>query len=118
MANLPEHGYIKFGDAAIPFVNADSFITNHILTTSGAQTITIPTGDNDGKARLGFISADGDFWLRYGGTAAVPSASVTDGTGSERNPASIAIGSGLTSISAIATLANATVRKISVRWYR
>lgn len=46
-----------------------------------AEAITIPAG----STHVAF-SATSDFYMRFNATAAVPSADVTDGTGSELNP--------------------------------
>lgn len=69
-----------------------------VLAANTAETYTIPTG-----ARFLLFSADGDFYVRYAGTAAIPAADITNGSGSELNPAMRYVKS-LSSISIIAPL--------------
>lgn len=117
MADIPSSSSLSVGNDSAPLVNSDTFITNHALGTAGAHTITVPVGDDLARARIGLFSADGDFWVRYGGTAAIPTANVTDGTGSERNPDKRSFGD-ISSFSMIAAPGNGAVRKVSIVWYR
>ena len=68
-----------------------------VLAAGVAETYTLPSG-----CRYVMFSADGDFYARYAGTAAVPTTEVTDGTGAELNPAVRYVGD-QTTISVIAS---------------
>jgi len=52
-----------------------------ILSPGAPKSVSVPEG-----ARVVVLSADGDFWCRIGGPAAVPTSDVLDGTASELNP--------------------------------
>jgi len=54
-----------------------------VLEANVAETYTVPTG-----CYLLVFNAPGGFWVRKGGTAAIPAADVTDGTAPVYNPAS------------------------------
>jgi hypothetical protein len=95
---------IGLRDAALP---CGRYVTNHVLATDTAETVTVPAG-----AAYAFFSFDGDFWRRVGGTAAVPTTEVVDGTGVELNPTWSAL-DGVTSFSIVAGAA----RKGSITWY-
>lgn len=56
-------------------------IHNFVLAADSETTFTVPANVN-----VVLFSATGDFWVRTTGTAAAPSADVTDGDGSELNP--------------------------------
>jgi len=58
------------------------YVDARVLAAATAETVTVPTGCN-----LMLFSATGAFYVRSGGTAAVPAADVTDGTGSALSPA-------------------------------
>ena len=59
-----------------------SWVDNRVLAAGVAETVTVP-------ANCDFIifGSNAIFYLRYGGTAAIPGADVTDGTGVEVQPA-------------------------------
>ena len=61
---------------------APSYIDARFLAATTNEAHTIPTG-----ARIVVFSAEADFWARPDATAAIPSADVTDGSGSQLNPA-------------------------------
>jgi len=52
------------------------------LAAGVEKTVTVPTGAN-----FCIFSGDADFYVRPDATAALPAGDVTDGTGSELNPA-------------------------------
>lgn len=56
-------------------------IDARVLAGTVAESHTVPTG-----ARFVAFSGTGDFYVRYGNTAAIPAADVTNGTASELNP--------------------------------
>lgn len=49
------------------------------LDDANAKSYTVPS-----TAKYALLSSDGNFWVRVGDTAAVPTTDVTDGTGSFR----------------------------------
>lgn len=63
------------------FAIPQGYVNNYVLTASTNKAVTIPSG-----ARYAVFAASADIWVRVGGTASIPSADVTDGTGSELNP--------------------------------
>jgi hypothetical protein len=63
-------------------LDAPKYVDSRVLAANTAETVTIPY-----NAASVFFSANNDFFVCWdGGTAAVPAADVTDGTGSELNP--------------------------------
>jgi hypothetical protein len=66
-------------------------IDARVLAVSAAESHTIPTG-----ARYVMFSANGDFYANFAGTAAIPTADVTDGTASILNPQLRTIGAATT----------------------
>ena len=56
-------------------------VLNQVLAANVAETVTVPS-DCD----FMIFGASAIFYIRTGGTAAVPAADVTDGTGSEITP--------------------------------
>lgn len=59
-----------------------TFVNASVLGIATAETVTVATDCN-----IIVFSANADFYVRWdGGTAAVPSGDVTDGTASELNP--------------------------------
>lgn len=87
---------------------APTWIDARVLAVSTAESHTIPTG-----ALWVVFSSNCNFYANPNGTAAVPAADVTDGTGSELNPTAWRI-EGLTSISLIAP----TVCIITMSYYK
>ncbi len=71
---------------------APTYVNDRVLATDTAETETVPTFDT---SRSGYrvdaiYSANcADYYIRFGGTAAAPSADVSDGTGSEHNPSAL-----------------------------
>lgn len=97
---------------------AGRWVTNHSLTAAAAKTITVPAG-----ARWVIFSAQANLWVNFnGGTAVVPSADVTDGSGSYYNPPAVYVGA--VSANGVLYPALATISVISdttwvltVMWY-
>lgn len=87
-------------------LGAPEYTNARVLAANTAESVTIPDGCN-----LVNFSGNADFYVRYNGTATVPSGDVTDGTAAELNPAlrRIATGDGSASFSIIAPVANTTV---------
>ena len=56
-------------------------VLNQVLAAGVAETVTVPS-----SCDFIVFGATGTFYVRTGGTAAVPIADVTDGTGSEVSP--------------------------------
>ena len=63
------------------FAVKQGYVNNYVLTANTNTAVTVPTG-----ASYAVFSATVDIWVNIGGTAAVPSTNVTDGTGSDLNP--------------------------------
>lgn len=82
------------------------YVDARILAANTAETVTTP---ND--AEFVIFSGNADFYVRYNGTATVPSGDVNDGTASELNPTArhIKKGNGTNGFSIIAPVANTTV---------
>jgi len=86
------------------------YVNDYVLTAGTAKTVSVPA-----NARYAFISANGDIWANFsGGTAAIPVADITDGSGSELNPTVRYMHAALSSFSLISA-ANALV---SIAWYQ
>lgn len=62
-------------------LNACDHIDARVLAANTAEAHTVPTG-----ATHVVFSGTADFYVNYGGTAAVPAADVTNGSASELNP--------------------------------
>ena len=67
---------------------APSYVNAQVLAANVNETISVPTGAN----AVIFSSNCTAFYVKIGTTAAVPAADVTDGSGSELNPASWFVG--------------------------
>lgn len=65
-------------------IHLPRYVDARVLTASNAETVTIPS-DADFVVFSGNIAL-ADYYVRIGGTAAVPGADITDGTGSFANP--------------------------------
>jgi len=61
---------------------APSYVDARVLAAGVSEAHTMPS-----NTRFVIFSANCDFYAKSGGTAAVPAADVTDGSGSELNPA-------------------------------
>lgn len=59
-----------------------AYIDCRVLAAGVAETVTKPTGTVAQTYNSCIITSNADVWIRRGGTAAVPAADVTDGTGS------------------------------------
>jgi len=70
-----------YQSTTIPAIDPSDYINARVMSGGGVESETVPTG-----AKIVLFSATGNFYLRTGGAAAVPSADVTNGTGSELNP--------------------------------
>jgi hypothetical protein len=77
----------------MPVRAATPWVDTRALAANTAETVTVHTFTGAGTTRVVVIfKADSgcpDYYVRVGGTATVPSADVTDGTGSEGNPAAL-----------------------------
>ncbi len=62
-------------------IPASDHVTSYVLAAGVPKSVAVPV-----SARYVFFSATGDFFARFGGSAAIPAADVTDGSGSEVNP--------------------------------
>lgn len=87
---------------------APDYIDARVLAANTNEDHTVPA-----TAKYVIFSADGDFYAKPGGTAAVPAADVTNGTGSELNP----VIWDLTGVSTIGLIAEAT-RKVTLTFYK
>lgn len=82
------------------FYNASSTVNHYVLAAGVAENITVPSG-----ARLVSFSPTVPFYANFnGGTAAVPVADVTDGSGSSYCPQTRYL-NGITTISVISSQA-------------
>jgi len=63
------------------FAISRGYVNNYVLVADTNKAVTVPTG-----ARYAVFAANADIWVNVGGTAAIPSGDVTNGTGSEFNP--------------------------------
>lgn len=91
---------------------AEGYVDNFVLAAGVAETVTVPAG-----ARVVYFSTTADFWVRFSNdsplpAAAVPSADVTDGTGSVFNPRSRDV----TSFSQFSIISDYAA-KLSLSWY-
>ena len=84
------------------------YVDVRVLAATVAETHTVPTGYN-----TVLFSSNCDFFARPGASVAVPAADVTDGTGSELNPATWNT-TGMTQFSLI----SASTCTITMSWYR
>ncbi|MBF0560651.1 MAG: hypothetical protein HQL37_01295 [Alphaproteobacteria bacterium] len=62
-----------------------------MLAAGQAKTLTVPSG-----ATVALINATAPVWVRFGGSAAVPSADITDGSAPELNPGPRLVKEGMT----------------------
>jgi hypothetical protein len=88
-----------YGQTLIGLRSSDH-IDHRVLAAGVAESHTVPTG-----AKYVVFSGTDDFYVNIGGTAAVPSGDVTDGSGSMINPGLRSI-EGKTTISLISAAAN------------
>jgi hypothetical protein len=109
----------SLGHATTLVPPASQWITNHSLTANTAKTITVPAG-----ARWVNFSSRANLWVNFnGGTAVIPSADVTDGSGSYFNPPMFYIGAlyagGVTTYPALTTISviSDTTWVLTVMWY-
>jgi hypothetical protein len=84
-----------------------AYVDARVLAANVSETHTIPTG-----ALWVLFSSTCNFYAKLGASAAIPAADVTDGTGSELNPAAWQI-SGSTQI----TLISATACTVTMAFY-
>lgn len=87
--------------------HSSSYINNIVLGAGSNQNIAVPA-----SGAFVVFSADGDFWAKPNSAAAVPTVNITNGNGSELNPAAW----NLTSITGINLIAS-SARKISLSFY-
>lgn len=88
------------GGSPLIGLNQPKWVDNIVLVANVAKTYTVPTG-----AKSLLFSATTNFYVSYGGTAAVPSVDVTNGTGVELNPVLRSLDSSTTAISIISPVA-------------
>lgn len=74
--NAASHGNQSARIAPVP-----DYVDARVLGVATNEDHTVPSG-----VRWVIFSANGDFYAKAGGTAAVPAADVTDGSGSQLNP--------------------------------
>lgn len=63
---------------------ACEYVNNLVLAATVAETLTVPS-----DAICVILNYSSDCWVKVGGTASVPAADVTDGTGSQLNPSAM-----------------------------
>ena len=74
---VSNHASREFFKLSLPLA---SYVDDFVLAANVAETVTVPS-----LAQLMNVRSDVDLWTRTGGTASVPAADVTDGTGSALN---------------------------------
>ncbi len=84
------------------------YINNYVLVADTNTAVTVPTG-----AVYAVFSSNADIWVKVGGVAAIPSANITDGSGSELNP----IARRIEGESTIGVISGYTA-KVSIAFYR
>jgi hypothetical protein len=77
-------------------LNMPEYVDAIVLVANTAQNYTIPSG-----AKYLMFSANDDFYVNWGTTAAVPSASTATGAAAELNPGLRSVKSGTATISLI-----------------
>jgi len=93
--------------------SAPAYVDNRVLAADVAETHTVPTGYH-----VVLFSSDCNFYARPNATAAVPAADVTDGTGSEQNPAGwYLVGLSSPTVTTISLIASVAC-KISLSFYK
>lgn len=93
-----------YTEAARNTVYQPSDKVNAYVLSGTAKSITVPSG-----AQIAVFSGTSNFFVNFqGGTATVPGADITDGTGSELNPTVRSV-AGLSTLSVNATSATVTV---------
>ncbi len=75
-----------------------TYIDARVLATDTAETVTVPMFDSvtGHRVQIIFSANCADYYVNASGTAVAPSADVTDGSGSERNPAALSFAQGAT----------------------
>jgi len=82
--NLTSATYSDEDFSTVPEINhalKQGYTNNYVLESNKNKNITIPT-----DAKFALFCANGDIWVRIGGTARIPNSDGEDGTGSELNP--------------------------------
>lgn len=78
-----------------------------VLAAGVAESVTVPAG-----ASYAFFAGTADFYVRIGGTAAVPAADVTDGTAPTLNPTARAVTPGDT-----LSIVSAATCIVTISWH-
>jgi hypothetical protein len=78
-----------------------------VLAAATAQTVTVPAG-----ATVARFTATGDFWIRLGAVAVIPSGNVVDGTSPVLNPKIVSL-DGVATFSIIA----AATPSCCIEWF-
>lgn len=103
--------------ALASFFKLSAYVDNIVLAATVAETITKPSGYSSCV-----ITPNADCWVKRGGTAAEPSADVTDGTGARLIPAGVSTLIDLTdsagTVLASLSIVSAAAAKVSVEWFR
>lgn len=98
------------------YLRFSAYIDNLQLVASTAKTVTRPSAY---KACV--LTADSDVWVRRGGTAAIPTADVTNGAGSRYimagTPTLIVLSDGLTSDLASFSIISPAAADVSLEWF-
>lgn len=94
-----------FGARSEVFAKIPKSINCYKLTANIATNVDIAdlVDVNGLKPFLLSFAADADFFVKWNGTATIPSASITDGTAPEITPAQRALDSSITSFSIISS---------------
>lgn len=94
-----------------------SYNDARVLATNAAETVTVPTfAGTDNLVNVIYSATCSDFYVKDTGTAAAPAGDVTDGSASERNPASLAFPQGDTFSLVAPTTCTVTMAMYLGRW--
>lgn len=86
-------GFPSSAGAAAFTIYPSDHVNTAVFSGAGAKSISVPAG-----ARFVVFAASGDFYAAYDGAAAVPSADISDGSGSELNPTQRELPDGIATI--------------------
>jgi hypothetical protein len=89
-------------------LDAPDYVNHYSLTANTAKAVTVPA-----NATIAYFACTNPFYASYTGTAVVPGADVTNGTGNELNP-TVRNVRGVTTVSVI----SAVDSKFTVAFYR
>ena len=99
------------GVPLIDFLPETDRVDVHVLAAATAEDIAVPTG-----AKFCVLTADVDFYYNTNAAAAVPTADVTDGTGSRFAAADTNVNLVVEDVEDISVIASAACKVSAVWW--